>query len=79
MNSTTLTTIIGIGQAIGLSVADYLAHTSIEGGAMKQPTFWILLIVAALMGLKGYYTQGVAKPASPATTSPSQQPEAPKV
>lgn len=59
MNTTRLTTVLGIGQAIGVAVADYLTHTSMEGGALKQPTFWIGLAIAAAMGLKGYFTQGI--------------------
>lgn len=59
MNSTRLTTVLGIGQAIGVAVADYLTHTNMEGGALKQPTFWIGLAIAAAMGLKGYFTQGI--------------------
>lgn len=59
MNTTRLTTILGIVQAIGVAVADYLTHTSMEGGAMKQPTFWIGLGIAAAMGLKGYFTKGI--------------------
>lgn len=59
MNTTKLTTVIGIGQAIGVAVVDYLTHTNMEGGALKQPTFWIGLAIAAAMGLKGYFTQGI--------------------
>lgn len=59
MNTTRFTTILGIGQAIGVAVADYLTHTTMEGGALKQPTFWIGLAIAAAMGLKGYFTQGI--------------------
>jgi hypothetical protein len=71
MNSTTLTTVLGIGQSIGVAVIDYITHSPMEGGVMKQPTFWIGLVVAALMGVKAYYTQGT--PATPAVE------EAPKV
>lgn len=74
MNSTLMTTILGLVQAIGAAVLDYLMHNPMEGGAMKQPTFWIGLIIAAAMGLKGYYTQGVHQPAS----QPAPQPDAPK-
>jgi len=74
MNSTMMTTILGLVQAIGAAVLDYLMHNPMEGGALKQPTFWIGLIIAAAMGLKGYYTQGVEKPAP----APTAQPEAPK-
>jgi len=59
MNTTRLTTLLGIGQAVGVAVADYLTHTNMEGGALKQPTFWIGLAIAAAMGLKGYFTQGI--------------------
>ena len=59
MNTTRWTTILGIVQAVGVTVADYLTHTSMEGGALKQPTFWVGLVIAAAMGLKGYFTQGI--------------------
>jgi len=76
MNSTTWTTVLGQVQAIGVAIVDYLTHTSMEGGALKQPTFWIGLVIAAAMGLKAYYTQGIHQPAP--TPQPSAQPEAPK-
>lgn len=59
MNTTRLTSILGIVQAVGVAVADYLTHTNMEGGALKQPTFWIGLAIAGAMGLKGYFTQGI--------------------
>ena len=59
MNTTKLTTWLGVAQAVGVAVADYLTHTNMEGGALKQPTFWIGLAIAAAMGLKGYFTQGI--------------------
>ncbi len=74
MNSTMMTTILGLVQAIGAATLDYLMHNPMEGGAMKQPTFWIGLVIAAAMGLKGYYTQGVHQPAP----TPAPQTEAPK-
>lgn len=64
MNSTRMTTILGIVQAVGVSIVDFITHTNMEGGALKQPTFWVGLVIAAAMGLKGYLTQGVeSKPA----------------
>lgn len=78
MNSTTMTTILGQVQAIGAAVLDYLMHTSMEGGALKQPTFWIGLVIAAVMGLKAYYTQGIHVPAAQPTAPVQPQPEAPK-
>lgn len=56
MTNDTKTTIIGTIMAVGTALADYLAHNPMEGGAAKQPTFWIMLVIAALMGLKGFYT-----------------------
>ncbi len=59
MNTTRWTTILGIVQAVGVSLVDYFTHTNMDGGAMAQPTFWIGLVIAGAMGLKGYFTQGV--------------------
>lgn len=64
MTTTTWTTILGITQAIGVAVVDYVTHTNMEGGALKQPTFWVGLVIAAAMGLKGYLTKGVDAPAA---------------
>lgn len=68
MNNTTLTTVLGLGQAVGTAVVDFFMHNPMEGGAMKQPTFWVGLVVAALMGVKAYYTQGT-------NPTPAQPPE----
>ena len=68
MTTTTWTTILGITQAIGVAVVDYVTHTTMEGGALKQPTFWIGLVIAAAMGLKGYITKGIETPKTEATT-----------
>ena len=65
MSSTTMTTVMGIVMAAGTAVVDFVAHNTMEGGAMKQPTFWLGLIVAAAMGVKGYFTQGIAQPPTP--------------
>lgn len=72
MTTTTWTTILGITQAIGVAVVDYVTHTTMEGGALKQPTFWIGLVIAAAMGLKGYITKGIEtpKPEAPAEAKP---------
>lgn len=59
MDTNKLTTYLGIAQAIGVGVIDYITHTNMDGGAMKQPTFWVGLVIAAAMGLKGYYTKGI--------------------
>lgn len=62
MNSTTMTTVLGIAQAVGAEVVNYIVHNNMDGGAWSQPTHWIGLIVAALMGAKAYYTQGIPQP-----------------
>lgn len=59
MNTTKLTTWLGLAQAVGVGIVDYLTHTNMEGGALKQPTFWVGLVIAAAMGVKGYLTQGI--------------------
>lgn len=70
MNATTLTSVLGIVQAVGVSVVDFIVHTNMDGGAMKQPTFWIALVIAAAMGLKGYFTQGTAPVGHEVVTQP---------
>ena len=65
MNPTKWTTILGLVQAVGVAIADYLAHNPTEGGALKQPTFWVGIVIAAAMGVKGFLTQGIElKPAT---------------
>lgn len=59
MNSTTWTTILGVVQAVAVATVDYVTHTNMEGGALKQPTFWVGLVIASAMGLKGYLTKGI--------------------
>ena len=71
MNSTTATTILSLIQAAGVSVVDFLAHTTMDGGALKQPTFWIGLVIAAAMGIKGYLTQGTAPAGEVMATKPA--------
>ncbi len=79
MNSTTWTSVLGIIQAVGVSVVDFFAHTSLEGGALKQPTFWVGLVIAAAMGVKGFLTQGIP-PAGMQVAPPVAAPvDAPKV
>lgn len=61
MDSTKLTTVLGMVQAIGVAVVDFISHTNMEGGVWSQPTFYIGLVIAAAMGLKGFYTKGIDK------------------
>jgi hypothetical protein len=74
MSKTMILTIVGCVMAALTAIADYLAHANMDGGAFKQPTFWIAIAVAAGMGIKGYLAQAtppagevvVTKPAPPA-------------
>jgi hypothetical protein len=75
--NTQWTTYLGLIQAVGVGVVDFLAHTTMDGGALKQPTFWVGLVIAAAMGLKGYLTQGTPDAGSAIATKPAG-PEAPK-
>lgn len=71
MNSTTLTTVLGLVQGVGTAVVDYLVHNPMEGGAMKQPTFWVGLVIAIAMGLKAYFTQGTPPAGQTVMTKPT--------
>lgn len=64
----TMATVIGMAQAMAVSIADFMAHLGPNGLNWKAPLFWIGLVMAALAGLQGYYsnrggtsTQVVAK------------------
>ena len=74
--NTQWTTILGIVQAVGVAIADFLAHTSLDGGALRQPTFWVGLVIAAAMALKGYLTQGTASVGQEVVTKPAEPPQA---
>jgi hypothetical protein len=50
------TTTIGLVMAGGIAAIDYFSHLGPDGLDLKKETFWLGLVVAALMGLKGYYT-----------------------
>ena len=54
--SDTIATLIGIGQAMAVSGADFMAHLGPDGLNWKTPLFWIGLVMAMLAGLQGYYS-----------------------
>jgi hypothetical protein len=56
MTNDTKTTYLGIIMAAGTALADYLAHLGPNGLDLKSPTFWIGIVIAACMGLKGWFT-----------------------
>ena len=59
MNKDTLTTILGVGQAAAVAAGTYLG-TAMDDGSVnyKSPVFWLGIIAAVVMGVKGYYTKG---------------------
>jgi hypothetical protein len=75
--NTQWTTYLAIVQAVGTAIVDFVVHTPMDGGALKQPTFWIGLVIAAAMGLKGYFTQGTPAAGSEVVTK-AADPNAPK-
>ena len=72
MNKDTLTTVLGIGQAAAVAIGTYIG-TAMDDGSInyKSPVFWLGLVVAAFMGVKGYYTKGTDTPTTPPVTKPS--------
>jgi hypothetical protein len=56
MTNDTKTTVLGLVTASGIALIDYLTHLGPEGLDIKSETFWIGLVIAGAMGLKGFYT-----------------------
>jgi hypothetical protein len=61
MKTDTLTTLLGVLQAIGVAVLDFVmtSPTEADGSRLANPMFWVGIIVAALMAAKAYYTKGI--------------------
>lgn len=63
MNSSTLTTLLGIAQAAGTAGVAAYATASEDGTVnVKSPIFWLGIGIAILMAVKAYFTQGSAPP-----------------
>ena len=60
MNKDTLTTLLGIGQAAVVAVVDFIATAPADesGSRWTNPVFYMGLVVAVIMAVKGYYTKG---------------------
>ena len=57
MNSDSLTTYLGLAQAIGTAAVTFYTTASAEGNIdLKNPVFWMGMAVATIMGVKGYFT-----------------------
>ena len=54
--SDTIATLIGIGQAIAVSIGNFLVNSGPNGLDWTSPAFIIGLVIAALAGLQGYYS-----------------------
>jgi hypothetical protein len=61
MKTDTLTTWLGVLQAVGVAVVDFVmtAPDTADGSRWTNPMFWVGMIVAGLMAVKAYYTKGV--------------------
>lgn len=62
MNKDTVSTILGLITAGAAGVGDYFAHLGPDGLDYSKPTFWVGLVIAILIGIKGYL-YGKPKPA----------------
>lgn len=56
MNNDTKTTVLGLIMAAGTALVDYFTHLGPNGLDVSSPTFWLGLVIAACMGLKGFFT-----------------------
>lgn len=54
MNKDTVGTILGLITAGATGIGDYFAHLGPDGLDYSQPTFWLGLVVAILVAVKGY-------------------------
>ena len=60
MSTTSLTTILGLLQAVGTALFTAFMTATQEGTVdWASPTFWFGMGVAAIMAIKGYYTKGI--------------------
>ena len=74
MTSDTMTTIIGAGEAAGISAVTFWTTSSADGSLnLKNPIFWLGLTIAVLAGVRGYWTN---KEATPAPAKPPAPPAA---
>ena len=71
MNSSKLQTILGAVLAVVTALGDYLVHNPMDGGAFKQPTFYLGLVGAIAFALKGYYAQGTPPSGTTVVTKPT--------
>lgn len=65
MTNDTKMTVLGMITAVGVALGDFFANLGADGLNVQSPTFWIGLVIAACLGLKGYFSN---KPDRSATT-----------
>ena len=72
MKTDTLTTWLGLLQAVGIAIVDVVmtAPAEPDGTRWTNPMFWVGIIVAALMAVKAYYTKGIETPAPAPVVKP---------
>jgi len=59
MNTDRNQTLMGLGEAVLVAGATYLATVGPEGVNYHSPLFWIGMAVAISRGIKGYYAAGI--------------------
>jgi len=74
MQTDTLTTWLGVLQAVGVAIVNFVvtapAADAADGSRWTNPMFWVGMIVAALMAVKAYYTKGIETTTTPAVKAP---------
>lgn len=59
MDTTKMTSWLGLAQAVGIAVVDFYTTANADGSVnWSSPIFWVGLIVAVLVAVKAYFTQG---------------------
>lgn len=66
MSTTTLTTVLGMLQAAGIAIVNFVmtAPADETGSRWTSPMFYVGMTVAALVAVKAYYTKGIETPAA---------------
>lgn len=66
MSTDSLTTYLGLAQAVGTAAVTFYTTASADGTvSLTNPLFWLGMAVAVLMAVKGYFTNKAALPTTP--------------
>ena len=73
MTTDRLTTILAVGQAIATAAVTFYLSESADGTVnFKLPGFWLGMVIAVFMAVKGYFTnkQGTVNASVPVAPKP---------